>query len=133
MPGCRQTTRLSIDVADDFQSSLKLIDEHLRTAAASIMSAFDRMTYRMLIDTLKSEDPAAVKDAIDQLVKEKRMVAVAPLYLVSVAHPVPWVKEQAKKGLAKLVPAEKLNRLTDSQDIKGSVQKLIEEYGHYKS
>lgn len=109
-----------------------MVDEYVKTAASKILSGLDRMTFKMLVETLRSEDPEAVKTAIDQLAKEKRPVAIPPIYVVSVAHPHPWVRQQAKNGLKSLIPDEELKQLTDGKEVQDAVRALIGKYGHYK-
>jgi len=116
----------------DFLGCLRLVEGELKAAADSALSAFDRITYSMLVDCLKSEDPAAVKEAIDQLVKEERAIAIPPLYLVAHAHPVPWVRQQASAGLQKLGDSVQIEKLTAGKDTLQAVKLLVEEYGHYK-
>src|SRR5262249_42340200 len=100
---------------------------------SSVFSALDRMTFGMMINCLKSEDPMAVKTAIDQLVSEKRPVAIPPIYLVSVAHPNEWVRGQAAAGLAKIIPPAELKKITDGKDTKEAIKALIEKYGHFRA
>ena len=118
--------------AGEFTTYLKLLDEQVRSAARSLRSSFDRITFKMLVDTLKSDDPLAVKAAIEQLVKEERPEAVAPLFVVARAHPSPWLRQEAEAGLAQLVPADKLKELTDGKDIGGCVKALVAEFGSYR-
>ncbi len=118
---------------NDFVVALKSVEEQVKSKAGSIFNAIDRMTFGMMIDCLKSEDPMAVKTAIDQLVQEKRPVAVPPLYLVSVAHPNEWVRQQATAGLGQLVPPKELAKLTEGKDTKAAVAALIQKYGHFRA
>lgn len=118
---------------NDFLASLKMLEEQAKAGGKSVLSAFDRLTYGMLVDCLKSQDPNAVKEAIDGLARERRLVGVPPLYLVSVAHPNEWVREQAKAGLAKLVSPAELEKITQGKDTKVAVTALIEQYGHYRA
>ncbi|GEM_PF-458705 len=117
---------------NDFLGALKLIDCELKGGAASLLSAVDRLTYSMLVDCLKSQDPDAVKNAIDQLAAEKRPLAIPPLYLVSVAHPLPWVRGQASKALRQLIEPEKLAGLIEGKETGEAVLALIQEFGNYK-
>lgn len=118
---------------DDFLACLKTIDEHFRAAAGSFWHGLDRMTFRMLVDTLKSQDAMAVREACVQLGKEKRPQAIPPLYLLSVAHPSDFVRGEAKKALDQIIPDGEIKQITDGKDIKGSVQCLIDKFGHYRS
>ena len=118
--------------ANQFRACLQVVDEYVRTAASAVFSGLDRLTFKMLVETLRSEDPEAVKTAIDQLAKEKRPVAIAPLYVVSMMHPHPWVRQQAKNGLKALIADDELAKLTADKDVQESVRILIGKYGHYK-
>ncbi len=118
--------------ADQFRACLQVVDEYVKTAANRLLSGLDRITFRMLVETLRSEDPEAVKTAIDQLAKEKRPMAIPPIYVVSVAHPHPWVRQQAKTGLKTLVPDHELKEITNGKDVQEAVRALIGKYGHYK-
>lgn len=116
----------------EFLDGLKFLEAQIKSAADSFKSQFDRLTYGMLIDCLKSSDPQAVKDAIDQLVAEKRTACIAPIYLVSRAHPVDWVRTQAAAALPKLVSPAELEEVTKDKDIKAAVAALVDKYGHYR-
>jgi len=111
---------------------LRNLEDCIKGAAASIASYLDLVSFKMVVNTLKSEDPHAVKNAIDQLVKEKRPVAIPPLYLVSTSHPTGWVRAQAKKGLAELIEEPELTRLTEGKDVKAALGALIEKFGNYR-
>lgn len=118
---------------NEFVGMLKALEDQIKAGTGSIFSAFDRMTYGMMVNCLKSEDPMAVKTAIDQLAAEQKPVAIPPLYLVSVAHPNDWVRQQAKAGLSKLIGDKELAKLTEGKDTKAAVSALIEKYGHFRS
>jgi hypothetical protein len=133
VPVCRLTIRLSTNVSwNEFLNGLKGLEEELRSASKSFLADLDRTSYKLLINGLKSSDPDAVKLTIDQLVAEKKPVAIPPIYFVSVAHPVPWVRQQATAALPKMVPPDELKKLTEGKDIKTAVGALIEKYGHYR-
>lgn len=119
--------------ADQLKACLKIVDEYVRSAAGALISGIDRMTFQMLVNCLKSEDPEAVKEAIDQLAREGRPAAIPPLYVVSVAHPHPWVRQQAKGGLKSLVEEAELEELTRGKDVQDAVRALIARFGHYKA
>lgn len=118
---------------DEFLASLRSMEEQMKARAGSVLSAIDRLTYGMTVDCLKSSDPMAVKTAVDQLAAEKRPAAIPPLYLVSVAHPNEWVRQQAAAGLAKIESPAKLKEITAGKDTKEAVKALIEEYGHFRA
>lgn len=116
----------------EFVNELKVFEDYLKNKANSFGSTFDRLTYGMLIEGLKNTDPEAVKITIDQLAKEKRLVCIAPLYLVAKAHPAPWVKQQAQAALHLLISDTELASITEGKDIKTAIAALIEKYGHYR-
>lgn len=118
---------------NDFVASLKTVEDEVKSRAGSVFSTLDRWSYGMMVNCLKSEDPMAVKNAIDQMVKEKKSVAIPPLYLVSVAHPSDWVRQQAVAALPKLIPAADLKKLTEGKETKQAVSALIEKYGHFRA
>ena len=116
----------------EFQAYFQSLDAYLRKSSESILNKVDRVTYSMLVECLKSDDPQAVDEAINQLVKEKRLLAIAPLYLVWVAHPHPWLRGRARDALRSLIADEELASLTQGKDIVGSLQELVQKFGHYK-
>lgn len=118
---------------DNFLSGFKEIEDYLKSVAGSFMSALDKTTYKMTIEGLKSPDPEAVKVILDQLAQENKKTSIAPVFLVSRSHPVPWVRQQATRALSGMVSPEDLRRLTDGKDVKAAVQALLNEYGHYKN
>ncbi|MBI4532739.1 MAG: hypothetical protein HY711_02235 [Candidatus Melainabacteria bacterium] len=117
----------------EFQAYFQSIDDYLKKVCESILNKVDRATYSMLVECLKSEDPEAVDEAISQLVREKRLLAIAPLYLVYVAHPHSWLRARARLALKSLIADEELVRLTHGKNVSGSVEALIQKFGHYKS
>jgi hypothetical protein len=115
-----------------FAETLSEIKTFVQTCTDSFLAKVDRASYISLVDCLKSEDPEAIRIAINQLVKEKRLLAVAPLYLVAKGHVVPWVRQQAEKGLDSLVPRAEIDELVKGKDLKEAVFLLIQHYGHYQ-
>lgn len=105
------------------------------SAAKGILNAIDHMLFKSLIACLKSQDYQACAIAIDQLVKEKKPIAIAPLYFVSQAHPNQKVRVKAQEGLKAFGQDKKINELTNNgqKDLKEAVGLLIEEFGNYKS
>src|SRR5580704_9187404 len=110
---------------DSFLSGMKEIEAYFKGVAGSVMSGLDKATYRLAIDGLKGSDPEAVKVILDQLAKENKKTSIAPVYLVSKSHPVPWVRQQATKALSGMISAEQLHKLTDGKDVKAAVQALL--------
>jgi hypothetical protein len=116
----------------EFINGMQEVEGFLKQATGSVLSQFDKMTYGMLINTLKSGDPEAVKTALDQIAKENKPAGIAPVYLVSVAHPHPWVKSQAVLALHKMAPEAEIAKLTEGKSIKEATAALIQHYGHFR-
>jgi len=117
----------------EFTDGLKLLEAYFKDVADSVLSKFDRITYGMLVNCLKSNDPDAIKDALDQLAREKRPLAIAPIYLVSKSHPIAWVRQQAENVLPQLVNPQELTKVTDGLDTKSAVAALVQKYGHFRA
>lgn len=115
-----------------FAETLAEIKTFVQKSTGAFLAKVDKASYISLVDCLKSEDPEAIGIAINQLVKEKNMLAVAPLYLVAKGHVVPWVRLQAQRGLDALVPRSELDELVKGKELKEAVFALIQHYGHYQ-
>lgn len=115
-----------------FSDYLKAMEDCVKDAAGSITSVIDRLSFKMLVDGLKSEDAEAVRNVIDQLVAEGKPAGIPPLYLVSCAHPNSWVRGVAEKGLYRLAPESEIKKVTEGKQVKEAVGALIEKYGHYR-
>ena len=102
-------------------------------ATQGIFNKIDQFTFKMLIDNLKSNDYDTVAEAIDQLVKEKRPLSIAPLYFVSRAHPNVHVRTKAGGAIRDLGLEDEVNKLTkDLPTIEEATKALIIKYGNYK-
>ncbi len=117
----------------DFRSQFQAFEEFLKTATSGIRQKFDRATYRMLVDCLKSEDPEAVRVAIEQLVKEKNPMGVPPLYVVAKAHPSTFIREKAGHALKELDPQGQALKIADGREYKEAVVALVKHFGNYKA
>lgn len=87
----------------------------------------------MLVNDLKHNDYDVVAEVIDQLVKEKKDIAIAPLYCVSQMHPNVHVREKAKKGIAKMGKDEEVAKIVAGKPVADATKALIEKYGHYRA
>lgn len=113
----------------------KLLQEVLEAVVDTIGSRFsdwDRKSYISVVNLLKKRDELAVKDAVDQLVKEGKQFAIPPLYLTSQKHPSLAVREYCWKSLAKLDTHENINSVIQGKELKSAVYALIEKYGNYQ-
>jgi hypothetical protein len=116
----------------DFLNGMQEVEGFFKQATGSVLSQLDKMTYGMLINTLKSGDAEAVRTALDQIAREKKPAGIPPVYLVSVAHSNPWVRQQALNALHKMAPEAEITRLTQGKDAKEATRALIEHYGHFR-
>lgn len=117
----------------ELATMLKELEGYVKTASASAYKKLDKATYRMLIDGLKGEDPESVKVVIDQLKKEGHALAVPPMFIVAHAHPIEWVRKQARNALLDLAGANELEGLTAGKTFKEQVHVLLEHYGNYRA
>lgn len=116
----------------DFLNHLKSVEDFFSKATGGIFAKIDQVSFKMVIDCLKSNDSQAVSIAIDQLVKEKRPVSIPPLYVVAKAHPNPIVRAKAEQALKKLDPANEVEKLAGGKGMKEAVFALVERYGNFK-
>ena len=86
----------------DLNSGLQMVEDLFKGATKGFFAKLDAMTFQMTINGLKNEDYEAVAIIIDQLVKEKKPVAIPPLYVVSQAHPNPRVRVKATEAIRAL-------------------------------
>jgi hypothetical protein len=117
----------------DFRTQLQAFDDLLKTAASGLRQSFDRVTFRMTVNMLKSDDPEAVRLAITQLAKEKNPLAVPPLYVVAKAHPSAFLRERAQEALKTMDPDGQAAKIADGKDYKVAVVELVKHFGNYKA
>lgn len=96
------------------------------------MSKLDQITFRMLVNCLKSPDYQVVVDTLDQLEREKRPISIPPVYFLSVAHPDKRIRDRAAKALSQMDDAEEIEKLTRGKEAKEAVSLLIQKYGNYR-
>jgi len=117
----------------DFNSYFQSVENLLGGATKGLFAKIDHMTFTMVINGLKGNDYDAVAIIIDQLVKEKRSVAIPPLYVVAKAHPVVPLRAKAQAALKELDPEGAVDRLCEGKSIQESVKALVEHFGNYKA
>ncbi len=94
---------------------------------------WDRKSYESVVNCLLLNDSIAVKEAIDHLVDEGKLLAIPPIYLTSQRHPTLSVRNYSWQSLAKLESHQKISQIVQGKNLEESIHALIEEYGHYKT
>lgn len=117
----------------DFEQQFAGVVQSVTSATKGVLNAIDQMLFKSLVACLKSEDYEAATTAINQLVKEKKPIAIPPLYFVSQAHPNARVRENAKVGLKAFKQDKTIAELTEGKELKVAVSLLIKEFGNYKN
>ena len=100
--------------------------------AKGVYGKLDQITFKMLVDNLKNMDYDVVAESIDQLVKEKRDLGIAPVYFVSRAHPNQYVRAKAVESLKKFEHADEIAKLTEGKSVEEATKALINRFGNYK-
>lgn len=113
---------------DKFQDLAGFVE----TKAKSIMGALDQLTFKMMVNQLKSNDYEAVKTTIEQLEKEGRPLTIPPLYFVSKEHPIKAIRDRAQLAIGKIGKMSDIERITKDKSTEEAVKELIKEYGHYR-
>jgi HEAT repeat protein len=116
----------------DFASQFQNLSDFLGGAAKGVYGKIDQFTFKMLVDCLKSMDYDVVAEAIDQLVREKRELGIAPIFFVSRAHPNEMVRAKAAEALSKFDQAEEIAKLTKGKAVDEGTKALINRFGNYK-
>lgn len=116
----------------EYENKFPSITEIIQGAAQSIYSKFDKFTFNMLVNGLKSEDYEAATTTIEQLVVEKRPLSIPPLYYVFKAHPNARVRERAWKAIEIIGDKAEVEKLTAGKDTEEAVKALIQHYGNFK-
>lgn len=117
----------------DFATKFQAIEEMVRSAGESVLGKFDRFTFKLLVNNLKSPDFQVVKDTLEQLGKEKRPVAIPPVFYVYAEHPDNRLRVLAEKSLQELDPTGEWQTLTKGKSTKEGVTELINKFGHYRA
>lgn len=116
----------------DFLTAFQSMDELLRGATKSISSKIDQISFKLLVNCLKSSDRQAVIEALNQLEKERRPIAIPPIYFLSQAHPDPRIRARSTAILKTLDPKDEIAKITNAEDPQTAVKKLIEHYGNFR-
>ncbi|CAN5235044.1 hypothetical protein BH11CYA1_BH11CYA1_32620 [soil metagenome] len=116
----------------DYGAQFNSVADLLSTATKGLYNKIDHMLFKALVACLKSEDYQAASVAIDQLVKEQKLISIPPLYFVSKAHPNERVQKKALVALTTFNQDKRIAELTEGKEIKVAVTELIKEYGNYK-
>lgn len=116
----------------EFAKLLKNLIGQLVEIFGSASEDWDRKSYESVVGCLLMEDEIAVKEAVNQLVLEGKVLAIPPLYLASQKHPSFRVREYCWKAVGNLDSIHKINQLTAGRNIKDALDSLISEYGHFK-
>lgn len=116
----------------EFASKFAAVEEFLKSATGGIMGKLDAMTFKMLVNNLKDPDYQVVCVTLEQLGKEKRPIAIPPVYYVYTQHPDPRVREKAKKALAELDTKHEVEKLTKGKTVEDAVKTLISHYGNFR-
>lgn len=124
--------RYTVETMSDFISEFKNFEESVKNAAKGLIARFDHFTLKWTIDCLKSTDYEVASGAIDQLVKEKNLLAIAPLYVVTQGHPNERVKVKAEKALKVLDAGNEVEDLVKDKNMTDAVKALVERFGHYR-
>lgn len=97
------------------------------------MSKIDQITFRMLIDCLKSPDYQVVVDTLAQLEKEGRPISIPPVYFLSTSHPDKRIRARAAQALANMGDTKEIENLTKGKEAKEAVGILIQKYGNFRN
>ena len=116
----------------DFGGQFKGLTESLGSAAKGMYNKFDQWSFKMLVDNLKSNDFDAVSEAVDQLVKEKRLLGIPPLYFVSQVHPSTYARQKAASGLEQFGRQSEIEAIVNGKSVEEATKALIEKFGNYK-
>lgn len=116
----------------DFISTFQSFEENFRSAIGGAMGKIDQITFKMLINNLKSTDYQSVVDTLDQLGKEKRPVSIPPIYFLSVAHPDNRIRTKAATVLNLIDPKGEVPKLVADKGSEEAVRALIQKYGNFK-
>lgn len=109
------------------------MEESVRAAAGNVMGKLDQITFRMLINCLKSPDYQVVVDTLEQLEREKRPISIPPIFFLSVAHPDKRIRDRATKALSVMDDFSEIEKLTRGKEAKDAVGILIQKYGNYRN
>lgn len=116
----------------DFANSFHALEDALRSAAGNVLSKIDQVTFRILVNCLKSPDFQVVMDTLEQLEKEKRPISIPPVYFLSAAHPDKRIRQRAARALAAIDKDGEVTGLTQGKEPEDAVRELIHKYGNFR-
>ena len=116
----------------DFTAQFKSLAELFGQAAKGTLAKVDHWTFKLLVDQLKQNDYDVACEAINQLVKEKRLIAIPPLFFVAKMHPNPYVRIKADKALKEFNQDSVIADLSTGKPIPEATKILIDHYGNYQ-
>lgn len=116
----------------DFAGQFKTFADSLGSAAQGVFNKLDQWSFRMVVDNLKSSDFDVAKESIDQLTKEKRPLAIPPLFFVSKLHPNEYVRAAAVKALKEFDQDKEIEELTQGKPVDDATKALIIKYGNFR-
>jgi HEAT repeat protein len=116
----------------DFATKFKSLAEMVGGAAMGVRDRLDQWSFKMLVDQLKDNDFDVANSAIQQLSKEKKTIAIPPIYFVSCLHPNPYVRDRALKALKEFGQDDVIERLTSGKEPEEATKALIDHFGNYK-
>ncbi len=119
-------------MSNDFNDMFKDLLSKIGSGLTGIVSYIDRRLFMMEINCLKSNDTEAVKGVLDNLVKKKNKLAIAPIYLAYKKHPNISVRELCEGALSKIDNIDRIKEITQDKDDKESMEALIKTYGNYR-
>ncbi len=117
----------------DFAGQFKSLADTLSGAAKGVLGKLDQWSFRMLVNNLKESDYDVVKEAIDQLVKERKPLSIPPLYFVSKMHPNNYARDLAAKALKEFGQDAEIETITRGKSAEDATKALIDKYGNYRS
>lgn len=109
-----------------------MVEELFRGATKGFFRKIDDFTFKMTINGLKSNDYDAISITIDQLAKEKKLISIPPLYVVSQAHPNLRVRAKANEAIKAIDPHGDVEKITAGMSVRDGATALIEKYGNFK-
>ena len=116
----------------DFATEFKSFADNLSGAAKGVLNRLDQWSFKMVVDNLKDNDYDVVKEAVDQLSKEKKPIAIPPLYFVAKAHPLVPCRKLAENALKQFGQEKEIEAVTVGKSIQDATKALIDKYGNYK-
>jgi len=117
---------------NDFAKMLKDLVGSIVKGMASSSEDWDRQSYESVVRLLVLKDEIAVKEGVDHLIKEGKLLAIPPIYLASQRHPNLTVRTYCWNSLQKLDSHANINRVIAGKDLEEGLSALIGEYGHFK-